>query len=51
MTDKCTRLGDKSLDALVRISFQSEPLALHQIKVIINEWKNQRVSHIFPESI
>ena len=26
MTDKRTRLDDKSLDALMRISFQSEPL-------------------------
>ena len=51
MTNKCTPLDDKSLDALMRISFQSEPLTQHQIKLIINEWKNQRVRHIFAESM
>lgn len=42
MTDKHTRLDDKSLDVLMRISFQSEPLTPHQIKVMICNWKNQR---------
>ena len=41
MTDKHTRLDDKSLDVLMRISFQSEPLTPHQIKVMICNWKNQ----------
>ena len=50
MSDKRTRLDDKSLDALMRISFQSEPLTEHQIKVIISEWKNHRVRRIFAES-
>lgn len=40
MTDKHTRLDDKSLDVLMRISFQSEPLTPHQIKVMICNWKN-----------
>ena len=51
MTDKSTRHDDKSLDALLWISFQSEPLTQHQIKVIISEWKNQRVTRIFAESM
>ena len=51
MTDKRTRLDDKSLDALMRISFQSEPPTQHQIKVIISERKNQRVRRIFAESM
>ena len=51
MSDKRTRLDDKSSDALMRISFQSEPLTEHQIKVIINEWKNQRVRRIFAEGM
>ena len=42
MTDKHTCLDDKSLDVLMRISFQSEPLTPHQIKVMICNWKNQR---------
>ena len=50
MTNKPTRLDDKSLDALMRIPFQSEPLTQHQIKVIISEWKN-RVRRIFPQSM
>ena len=50
MTNKCTRLDDKSLDALMRISFQSEPLTQNQIKVIKSEWKNQHVRHIFAGS-
>ena len=41
MTDKHTRLDDKSLDVLMRISFQSEPLTPHQIKVMICNWINQ----------
>lgn len=41
MTDKHTGLDDKSLDVLMRISFQSEPLTPHQIKVMICNWKNQ----------
>ena len=41
MTDKHTRLDYKSLDVLMRISFQSEPLTPHQIKVMICNWKNQ----------
>ena len=40
MTDKHTRLDDKSLDVLMRISFQSEPLTPHQIKVMICNWIN-----------
>ena len=51
MSDKRTRLDDKSSDALMRISFQSEPLTEHQIKVIISEWKNQRVRRIFAEGM
>ena len=51
VSDKCTRLDDKSLDALIRICFQSEPLTQHQIKVIINEWKNQRIRCIFAETM
>ena len=51
MTDKHTHLDDKSLNALTRISFQSEPLTQHQIKVIISKWKNQRVRSIFAESM
>ena len=51
MTDKRTRLDDKSLDALMRISFQSEPLTQHQIKVIISEWRNQHVRRIFAETM
>lgn len=41
MTDKHTHLDDKSLNVLMRISFQSEPLTPHQIKVMICNWKNQ----------
>ena len=41
MTDKHTRLDDKSLDVLMTISFQSEPLTPHQIKVMICNWINQ----------
>ena len=51
MSDKRTRLDDKSSDALMRICFQSEPLTEHQIKVIISEWKNQRVRRIFAEGM
>ena len=40
MTDKHTHLDDKSLDVLMRISFQSEPLTPHQIKVMICNWIN-----------
>ena len=49
MTSKHTHLNDKSLDALMGISFQSEALVQHQIKVIIGEWENC-VWHIFEES-
>ena len=51
MTSKRTHLDHKSLDVLVRISFQSEPLTQHQIKVTISKWKNQRVRCIFAESM
>ena len=40
MTDKHTCLDDKSLDVLMRISFQSEPLTPHQIKVMKCNWIN-----------
>ena len=36
MIGKHTRLDDKGFAALMRISFQSEPLRQHQIEVIIS---------------
>ena len=36
MIGKHTHLDDKSFAALMRISFQSEPLRQHQIEVIIS---------------
>ena len=51
MTDKRTCLDDKSLNALMRISFKSKPLTQHQIKVIISEWKKQGFRCIFGGSM
>ena len=51
MTDTRTRFDDKSLDALMGISFSLEPLTQYQIKVLISEWKNRCVRRIFAESV
>ena len=51
MTIKRACLDDKSLNALMRISFKSKPLTQHQIKVIISEWKKQGFRCIFGESM
>ena len=48
MNDKRTRLEPESLDSLMRISYNSEPLSSEEVNTII-VWKTSRSYHIFSE--
>ena len=49
MNDKRTRLEPESLDSLMRISYNSEPLSSEEVNTIINVWKTSRSCNIFSE--
>ena len=49
MTDKCTRLEPESLNSLMRISYDSEPLSTEKVNAVIDVWKTSRNRHIFSE--
>ena len=48
MNDKRTRLEPESLDSLMRISYNSEPLPSEEVNTII-VWKTSRSYHTFSE--
>ena len=49
MTDKRTRLEPESLDFLMRISYNSEPLSTEEVNAVIDVWKTSRSRRIFSE--
>ena len=49
MTDKRTRLEPESLNSLMRISYDSEPLSTEKVNAVIDVWKTSRNRHIFSE--
>ena len=51
MTDKRTNLDPKSLEALMRISHNPEPLTNDEVIAVINIWKSDRRRRIFSSDI
>ena len=49
ITDKRTRLEPESLNSLMRISYNSEPLSTEEVNAVIDVWKTIRSCHIFSE--
>ena len=49
MTDKRTRLEPESLDFLMRISYNSEPLSAEEVNAVIDVWKTSRSCRIFSD--
>ena len=49
MTDKRTRLEPESLDSLMRISYNSEPLSTQEVNAVTDVWKTSRSRRIFSE--
>ena len=49
MTDKRTRLEPESLNSLMRISYDSEPLSTEEVNAVIDVWKTSRNRRIFSE--
>ena len=51
LTDKRARLDNKSLGALVRMSFNNVTLVPEVVQEIVKTWKRQRQRRIFSEDI
>ena len=49
MADKHTRLEPESLDSLMRISYNNEPLSTEEVNAVIDVWKTSRSRRIFSE--
>ena len=51
LTDKRTRLDNKNLDALMRMSFNNVTLVPEAVQQIVETWKRQSQRRIFSEDI
>ena len=49
MADKRIRLEPESLDSLMRISYNNEPLSTEEANAVIDVWKTSRSRRIFSE--